>query len=594
MPKNLRLFGAAALLVACATSTPEPSGARVELVSGCPGGSAGTAGVSGSVGEAGSPAGGEGGATEGGHGGEATGGTAGAGEASGAAGLSGASGSAGDSAGSAGSSGSAGAPPCSTPAELTAPLTFSVLRAGLLDGSSGGNWEQARDVAFLPDGSMFVVGGTSATDFPVTQGAYDTTRDGGGSSAGSNGPMDWFVTRINAAGAVAWSTYVGGPNYDLAYAVEVDSTGVYVAGRCGSGFPVTTGALQTTFAGDSVGGLYGQQDGCVAKLALDGASLLWSTYVGDSGPAIVRDIAVDSSNRVHVAVERAYSSMASKVTTGAPQTTVRGTMDSFYLRLSATGSAVEFGTYLGGNETASYTDGNPSVRVLGDSAYVLTSEPATNYPTTSGALQPTGAGGYDMLLARFTGNALTWATYLGGSGNEQHDTHSLAVLPSGAAVVVAYTTSNNFPSGSAIVGGTDIGAAIISADGSSLVAGTTLGGSANDAPEGVSVDACGNVYVTGGTTSTNLPVTSGALVGTSNGARKGFYAVLSPDLQTRRYVSYDGITGQYANRSSALAPDGSWAIVGSVWQLNPFPSVGGYDSALTGTHGAFFQVLEEQ
>ncbi len=590
MPKSFCLFAALLALAACTTSTPEPEGARVEFVAGCPGGTAGGAGTSGPGGEAGTPAGGEGGETVGGQGGEPTGGTAG--EAAGSAGMSGSAGAAGDTAGSSGASGSAGAPPCSTAAELTDELTFSVLRAGLLDGNSGSNWEQARDVAFGSNGTMYVVGGTSSTDFPVTAGAYDTTRDGGGSSAGSNGPMDWFVTRINADGAVAWSTYVGGPNYDLAYAVEVDSTGVYVAGRCGAGFPVTSGAHQTTFAGDSVGGLYGQQDGCVSKLALDGASLLWSTYVGDSGPAFVRDIAVDSSNRVHVGVERAFSSMAGKVTTGAPQTTVRGTMDSFYAVIAADGASLEFATYFGGNETSSYTDGNPSVRVLGDSAYVLTSEPATNYPTTSGALQATGAGGYDMLLARFTGNALTWATYLGGSGNEQHDTHSLALLPSGEAVVVAYTTSSDFPGGSAIVGVADLGAAIVSADGSSLVAGTTLGGGGKDAPEGVSVDACGNVYITGATASTNLPVTAGALVGTSNGALKGFHVVLSPDLQTRRYVSYDGIPAQYGNRSSALSPAGDWAIVGAVWNLNPFPSVGGYDSTLNGTHAAFFQVLE--
>ncbi len=575
MPNSIRPFLVLLLALACTSRTPEPEGARIELVSGCPGGSAG--------------AGGEGGATGGGQGGEA-----------GGAGTAGASGSAGDTAGSSGSSGSAGSPPCSTPAELTDPLTFSVLRAGLLDGS-GSNWEQARDVAYLADGSMVVVGGTSSTDFPVTAGAYDTTRDSGGSSAGSNGPMDWFVTMFGADGTVAWSTYVGGPNYDLAYAVEADDTGVYVAGRCGNGFPVTSGVLQPTFAGDSVGGLYGQQDGCVSKLSSDGSALIWSTYVGDGGPGVVRDIAIDSTSRVHVAVARAYSSMTSKATPGAPQATVRGTTDSFYAVLSADGSAVEFGTFFGGNESVSYADGNPSVRVQGDSAYLLTSEPSTNYPTTSGAYQTTGAGGFDFLLARFDGDALAWATYLGGSGDERHDTHSLAITTGGDAVVAAYTTSNNFPGGSAIVGGTDVGVAIISSDGSTLVAGTTIGGSntgdgtpgsGDDAPEGVSVDACGNVYVTGATRSTNLPVTSGALVSTSNGARQGLMIVLSPDLQTRRYVSYDGIPGQYANRSSALGPGGEWAIVGAAWQINPFPSVGGYDASITGTHAAFFRVLE--
>ncbi len=495
------------------------------------------------------------------------------------------------SAGNAGSGAASGAGTAGTGGAscLTDTITFSVLRAGLLEGNSAGWWEQARDVAFDAVGAMFVVGGTPSADFPATVGAYDTTRDSGGSTAGWNGPLDWFVTKFSASGALVWSTFVGGPNYDLPYAVEVDATGVYVAGRCGDGFPITTGAA---FAGDSRAGLYGQQDGCVTKLTLDGSALLWSRYLGESTDAVVRDIAVDALGQVHVVHTNVWGSMGALVTADAAQSTRQGLTDAYYGRLSADGTTVQYGTYLGGTDSG-YTDANPSVRIgPNGSAYVLASEPGTGAPTTVGAYQIASAGGFDALLARFDGNALTWATYVGGSGNEKIDTHSHAVLPSGETVLAVLTTSSNFPGGSTNLGNSDVGVAIISANGASLVAGTTIGGNGKDAPEGVSVDACGNVYISGATASTNLPVTPGALVTTSPGTLRGLEIVLSPDLQVRRYVSYDGIRAEYGNRASALTPDGSWAIVGAVWQTSPFPSVGGYDSALDGTHGTFFRVLQ--
>lgn len=87
-------------------------------------------------------------------------------------------------------------------------------------------------------------------------------------------------------------------------------------------------------------------------------------------------------------------------------------------------------------------------------------------------------------------------------------------------------------------------------------------------------------------------VTAGALRGTHlPGEREGFLLVYSPDLAQRRYLSYDGIPGEYANRSNTVAPEGIWVVVGTVWHLNPFPATSGLDATINGTHGAFFRVL---
>jgi hypothetical protein len=409
---------------------------------------------------------------------------------------------------------------------------------------------------------------------------------------------DGFVTKLDPNGTIVWSTYLGSPNYDRIYAVEVDAAhNVYVAGRAGRGFPTTAGTIQTAFAGDSnASSSYGHQDGFVAKLSADGTSLLWSTYFGEAGPGFVRDIAIDGMNRVHVAASSVSGSdMSQKVTSGAAQATRRGVNDSFYARLSADGTAIEYGTYLGGNDTAYYSS-NPAVRVLADgTAFFLAGEPAAGAPTTAGAYQPAPGGGDDFLLARFDpSGSMTFCTYLGGSDAESLDTHSLAIGGDGNPVIAAASVSADYPvtDASTPQGGRDIVVSVVSADGKSLLHSTLIGGSGPDGGEGVSVDAAVSIYVTGYTNSPNLPVTSGAIGASPAGSLEGFLLVLSPDLAVRRYLSYDGITAEYGNRSSTVTPTGRWAVVGAVWNLNPFPATAGNDSAINGTHGAFFLLLE--
>jgi hypothetical protein len=468
----------------------------------------------------------------------------------------------------------------------------------LLDGNSTGA-EQARDVARDELGNIYVVGGTSSDDFPVTAGAYDTAYDSGGADRGSAGDMDVFVTKLDPQGRVIWSTYLGGPNYDRAYAVEIDAAhNVYVAGRAGPGFPTTAGVVQGAFAGDSSPGAYGRQDGFVAKLSADGSRLLWSTYFGESGGAFIRDMDVDPLGRVHLALPKVTGTDMNRfVTPNALQSTRRGTADSFYARLSADASSVLFGTYRGGNETVE-PDANPAVRALADgSAYFLTGEYGGGAPTTPGSFQPNYRGKEDMLLARFSPTgAVVFCTYVGGAEDEFMDTHSLAVTPSGEPVISVGTKSFDYPvtDGSAHDADTssDVATSIFSADGAAVLHSTLLGGGLSESPEGISVDAAGNIYITGSTNSPALQVTTGALRSTHvPGEREGFLLVYSPDLAQRRYLSYDGIPGEYTNRSNTVAPDGTWVVVGAVWHLNPFPATSGLDAAINGTHGAFFRVL---
>ena len=164
----------------------------------------------------------------------------------------------------------------------------------------GSDWEHARDVFVDDDGNVYLTGGTQSADFPTTNGVFQRQQDVSGNQVGSGGYCDAFVCKFDADGQLLWSTYLGGPNYDRAYAVEVDAAGyVYVSGRAGPGFPVTSGSFQSQFKGTD-NGIYGMQNGFVAKLKPDGSAIQWAAYVGVG--QLCRDVSIDDDGDVYLAL----------------------------------------------------------------------------------------------------------------------------------------------------------------------------------------------------------------------------------------------------------------------------------------------------
>ncbi|HEY1218630.1 MAG: hypothetical protein ABSE42_19745 [Bryobacteraceae bacterium] len=129
------------------------------------------------------------------------------------------------------------------------------------------------------NGVATVSGTTSAADFPVTPGAFQTQFQGG-----DNTP-DVFVTRLNAQGTgLVWSTLLGeGGNISLPSlgGMALDSGGnVVVAGiTLDPSFPISSGAIQAQFAAPQAGA-YSPGNGFVAKLDSTGVKLLFSTFYG--------------------------------------------------------------------------------------------------------------------------------------------------------------------------------------------------------------------------------------------------------------------------------------------------------------------------
>lgn len=459
-----------------------------------------------------------------------------------------------------------------------------------------------RGVAIDAQGNIYLAGGTTAPDFPTTAGAYDRSFGGGGNAVGSQGPSDIFVVKMAPDGRIIWSTFIGGPNYDRAYAVRVGADGsVYVAGRAGPGFPTTAGVVQPSFAGDSVPNAeYGQQDGFVAKLSADGSRLIWSTYVGEAGAAFLRDLDIDPQGRAYLAVVDVSLPMANFITPNAWQKTIQDGRDGAYVRLSADAGHAEYGTYFGGSPGyQGQSTGVASIRVDPNGSVVVASvDKGSNITTTPGSYQSRNAGGADLIVMKFSpSDQIAFSTYLGGSQDEIIETHVLAVDSAGRIYVTGATQSADYPITpnvyqSRFGGRTDNIVSVLSADGSRLLASTFLGGSGDEMVQGINVahlnGAADAVVISGNTSSSGLLATAGAPQTSLGGGSDAFVAVLSADLSVLRYFTYIGGSAEDTGRDLALAPDGSTVFVGGHTLSAGFPTTSGaLDRHLDGTYAAW-------
>ena len=400
-------------------------------------------------------------------------------------------------------------------------------------------------------GSAYVAGFTYSTDFPTVNPFQPNKVDN----------YDVFVAKLNAAGdGLDYCTYLGGSGYEDAYIAAVDSYGnAYVAGRTQSlDFP-TENPAQPTYGG-------GDFDAFVAKLHPNGNALIYSTYIGGSGEEI-GGVAVDASHNATVA---GLTASADFPTMNALQPTFGGIRDAFVTKFSPTGATV-YSTYLGG-------DGDDNGGVAADAAgnaYVAGWTTSTNFPTVN-PLQSTKRGYLDVFVAKLnpTGSALVYSTYLGGSGNDI-TYGSITVDGSGNVAVTGETDSTDFPTvnpAQPYLGGfTDGFVAKLNSTGSALVYSTYLGGSSNDYPRGIAVDASANVYVSGTTQSTDFPTENPLQSTHGGGTSDAFVSKLSSTGSVLLYSTYLG--GNGADNAERLTVDavGNAYVTGHTESTN-FPT----------------------
>jgi hypothetical protein len=239
-------------------------------------------------------------------------------------------------------------------------------------------------------GSAYVTGETYSPDFPTTTGAYDRSRAG----------LDAFIVKFSPSGSsLVYSTFLGASGREEGLDIAVDASGnAYVAGLTEStdnpftpeydGFPTTPGAFQPR----------GSFDAFVTKLNPQGSGLVYSTYLG--GPCGVDrawGIAVDQTGNAYVVGDTGSQAAPCQgdfpIDNAVQPSYGGGLSDAFAAALNASGTALLYSTYLGGN----LFDEARGVALSSDgrSAYVAGSSSSFDFATTPGAAQPFNAGGVE-------------------------------------------------------------------------------------------------------------------------------------------------------------------------------------------------------
>jgi hypothetical protein len=471
----------------------------------------------------------------------------------------------------------------------------------------GASAETGFGIAVDATGAAYVTGSTGSLEssFPNGTGFASITPAVPGFDQTFNGSNDVFVVKLASDGrSLAYATYIGGFGDDIGHAIAVDGTGAaYVAGPTGS----TEATLPngTGFAGLGVPGFdktyNGNQDAFVVKLAPDGRSLAYATYLGGGSLDDALDIAVDSSGAAYVVGTTESSEATFPNGTGLaglggvasfdPTYNGGGLGDAFVVKLAPDGQTLAYATYLGGNSN----DSGSSIAVDGSgAAYVTgaTQSAEATFPNGTGlaglgvpSFDPTYNGSFDGFVVKITagGATLAYATYLGGDLDDRAT--GVAVDSSGAAYIAGFTASTEakFPNGTGLValgvpgfdqaynGGLhDAFVAKLAPTGNALSYVTYLGGSGDDLGFSIAIDSSGAAYVVGETNSTQVTFPNGGGLASLNipgfdqtfngGQDDAFLVKLAPGGQSLVDATYlGGGGGVYSEFGLGVAVDSTGA-----------------------------------
>lgn len=263
-----------------------------------------------------------------------------------------------------------------------------------------------------------------------------------------------------------------------------------------------------------------------------------------------------------------------------------------------------YSTLLGG----SLGDSPWAVRLASNNdVYVLGMTDSSDFPTLVGAYDRSFAGLADIFIARLdpTLTSLVWATYLGGSGDDYLHGNSVAtdlmtILDDDSVLFACSTTSSDFPTTNGVyldahAGGVDLAVGRLSADGSTLMFSTFLGGPGQEDPLSINATRNGDVLVTGWTTSAQFPTTPNAFSSTyQGGSSDGFVLKISGDGQELLTSTYlGGSTGDRAHDAIELVDGSESVVVVLESDSSNFPTTeGAYDRTYNGGSDVVIAVLD--
>ncbi|MGA8014069.1 MAG: choice-of-anchor D domain-containing protein [Candidatus Acidiferrales bacterium] len=438
--------------------------------------------------------------------------------------------------------------------------------------------DTAASIAIDHAGKIYVGGTTTSTAFPGAPASKIGPADG---------PAQFFIAKIDptlaGASSLVYLTFIGAGGTQAGGLIAVDEAGdVAITGTTtATDFPVTdttepTSALASGYGNDTI----------VSEIGPAGNNLIFSTLFGGSGTesqAGPGGIALDSAGDVYIASDVQTTAIDSAsadlpVTPEAFQTAWDGEPADGFLAifqpptLAGKAAILKYCSYLGTNSNGQPGVGGIAVDISGN-AYIagFSSNLPNGFPTKNAIQTVYGGGGSDAFLMKISpaGNGATdlvYGTLLGGSGSDEALAVALDSSNPPNAYVAGTTQSPNFPVNGAVgayqpsLHASATANAFLSVVSQNAITGqsalaysTYFGGSRIDAGQGVAVAAPNAVFLTGATTSADLPWHDNLQA--FNGAGDAFVAKFNPTapgVDSFIYVTPLGGTSPAGGTASAV------------------------------------------
>ncbi|MGO9230350.1 MAG: SBBP repeat-containing protein, partial [Bryobacteraceae bacterium] len=397
--------------------------------------------------------------------------------------------------------------------------------------------DRAFGIAVDGSGYAYITGWTMSANFPVSMPLQ----------AALAGAQNAFVAKLNPAGVLVYSSYLGGNGADSGNAIAVDSSAnmTVVGSTTSTKFPLAH-PIQSN--------LNGQTNVFITRLNPAGDLLVYSTYLGGNGNDYGTAVALDGTGAAYLTGSTTSTNFP---TVSAFQPSSGGNQDAFVAKINGAGNELVYSTYLGGSGgTVGLPETGTGIAVdsAGD-AHVAGNTSSPNFPLANALFSASAGVGIHAFVAELNpaGSELLYSTYLGSSSVDQAG--AIAVDSSGNIVAVGFTASPDYPVSDAVqaslAGGYDAFVTRLNSTGTAMLGSTFFGGSGSDAANTVAYTASDAIYIAGQTQSLNLPIVN-ATQSSLAGAQNAFLAVYSVPAQASAPAAPTDLTAAAGNGSVTL------------------------------------------